>query len=126
MNASAQSLYQSVDNESQIRQSSPDQIINILLKTAISRAKQAKLFIQKKDIVKKGEAVNKAIDLIQTVLYADIDFCALKGQDAPYSKFYQSIIKQLMYIHLNNDSTILGGLIIEMSENLLLRQEQVV
>lgn len=124
MNVSAQTLYQSVDNESQIRQSSPDQIINILLKTSISRVKQAKLFIQKKDIVKKGEAINKAIDLIQTVLYADIDFCALKGQDAPYSPIYQSMIKQLMYAHLNNDSSLLDTLIIEMNENLLLRQEQ--
>lgn len=125
MNSSAQALYQTVDNESQIRHSTPDQIINILLKTAISRIKQAKLFIQKLDIAKKGEAINKAIDLIQTVLYADIDFSALKGEDAPYSKQYQDMIKQLMYAHLNNDIPLLEELIIEMNENLLLRQDQV-
>nr|WP_314264960.1 flagellar protein FliS [uncultured Moellerella sp.] len=125
MNSSAQALYQTVDNESQITHSTPDQIINILLKTAISRTKQAKLFIQKLDIAKKGEAINKAIDLIQTVLYADIDFSALKGEDAPYSKQYQAMIKQLMYAHLNNDIPLLEELIIEMNENLLLRQDQV-
>lgn len=125
MNSSAQTLYQTVDNESQITHSTPDQIINILLKTAISRIKQAKLFIQKLDIAKKGEAINKAIDLIQTVLYADIDFSALKGEDAPYSKQYQAMIKQLMYAHLNNDIPLLEELIIEMNKNLLLRQDQV-
>ncbi len=125
MNSSAQALYQTVDNESQITHSTPEQIINILLKTAISRTKQAKLFIQKLDIAKKGEAINKAIDLIQTVLYADIDFSALKGEDAPYSKQYQAMIKQLMYAHLNNDIPLLEELIIEMNENLLLRQDQV-
>ncbi len=125
MNSSAQALYQTVDNESQITHSTPDQIINILLKAAISRTKQAKLFIQKLDIAKKGEAINKAIDLIQTVLYADIDFSALKGEDAPYSKQYQAMIKQLMYAHLNNDIPLLEELIIEMNANLLLRQDQV-
>lgn len=57
-NLSAQKLYQSVDNESQILHSSPQQIIHILLKTVISRIKQAKLFIQKQEIVKR---VNRSI-----------------------------------------------------------------
>ncbi|KLN96302.1 flagellar export chaperone FliS [Moellerella wisconsensis] len=123
-NLSAQKLYQSVDNESQILHSSPQQIIHILLKTVISRIKQAKLFIQKQEIVKKGESFNKAIDLLQTIIYADIDFAALQREDAAYTSLYHTVIKQLMYAHLHNDVSILETVIDEMSTHLILRQSQ--
>ena len=71
--ASGTEAYAQVSIESGVMSASPHQLIEMLFDGANSALVRARLFMQQGDIVAKGEALSKAINIIDNGLKAGLD-----------------------------------------------------
>lgn len=106
--------YAQVSVESAVMSASPHQLIVMLFDGAVSSLVRARLFLQQGDIIAKGEALSKAINIIDNGLKAGLDHD--KGGDVAtnLSSLYDYMVRRLLQANLHND-----GQAIEEVEGLL-------
>jgi flagellar protein FliS len=88
--------YAKVGIESQVLSASPHQLINLLFVNAESKIRAAMLHLQANNIAARGEAISKAISIIQGGLQAALDL-ETGGEVADnLYRLYDFVIRQLM------------------------------
>ncbi|EHK0947025.1 flagellar export chaperone FliS [Citrobacter farmeri] len=102
--ASGTKAYAQVSVESGVMSASPHQLIEMLFDGANSALVRARLFLAQGDIVAKGEALSKAINIIDNGLKAGLDL-ENGGEIADHlSSLYDYMIRRLLLANLRNDS----------------------
>ncbi|OCG45980.1 flagellar export chaperone FliS [Gilliamella sp. Choc5-1] len=95
--------YEQVNLETRISQASPHQLIVLLFDGALNAIKLASLYIQKGNIVGKGNAISKAINIVDNGLKSCLDL--EKGGEIAENleRLYHYISQQLLLANLHND-----------------------
>ncbi|MET3067375.1 flagellar export chaperone FliS [Atlantibacter hermannii] len=103
-NASGTNAYARIGVESAVMSASPHQLIVLLFDGAMSALVRARLFIQQGETVAKGEALSKAINIIDNGLKAGLD--REQGGDLAtnLSSLYDYMVRRLLQANLRNDS----------------------
>lgn len=102
--ASGTKAYAQISVESGVMSASPHQLIEMLFDGANSALVRARLFLAQGDIVAKGEALSKAINIIDNGLKAGLDQ-ENGGEIADHlSSLYDYMIRRLLLANLRNDS----------------------
>ena len=102
--ASGTKAYAQVSVESGVMSASPHQLIEMLFDGANSALVRARLFLAQGDIAAKGEALSKAINIIDIGLKAGLDQ-ENGGEIADHlSSLYDYMIRRLLLANLRNDS----------------------
>ena len=102
--ASGTKAYAQVSVESGVMSASPHQLIEMLFDGANSALVRARLFLAQGDIAAKGEALSKAINIIDNGLKAGLDL-ENGGEIADHlSSLYDYMIRRLLLANLRNDS----------------------
>lgn len=95
--------YKQVNLETSVNQASPHQLIVLLFEGALNAIRLAELFIEKGNIAGKGQAISKAINIIDNGLKSSLDL-ELGGEIAEnLDQLYQYISQQLVLANLHND-----------------------
>ena len=99
--------YAQIGVESAVMSASPHQLIVLLFDGALSALVRARLFMQQGELAAKGEALSKAINIIDNGLKAGLD--NEKGGEiaANLSSLYDYMIRRLMLANLRNDVAII-------------------
>lgn len=99
--------YAQIGVESAVMSASPHQLIVLLFDGALSALVRARLFMQQGELAAKGEALSKAINIIDNGLKAGLDND--KGGEIAenLSSLYDYMIRRLMLANLRNDVTII-------------------
>lgn len=95
--------YAQIGVESAVMSASPHQLIVLLFNGALSALVRARLFMQQGALAAKGEALSKAINIIDNGLKAGLD--NEKGGEVAenLSSLYDYMIRRLMLANLRND-----------------------
>jgi len=95
--------YAQIGVESAVMSASPHQLIVLLFDGALSALVRARLFMQQGELAAKGEALSKAINIIDNGLRAGLD--NEKGGEIAenLSSLYDYMIRRLMLANLRND-----------------------
>lgn len=95
--------YAQIGVESAVMSASPHQLIVLLFDGALSALVRARLFMQQGELAAKGEALSKAINIIDNGLKAGLD--NEKGGEIAenLSSLYDYMIRRLMLANLRND-----------------------
>lgn len=102
--ASGTKAYAQISVESGVMSASPHQLIEMLFDGANSAPVRARLFLEQGDITAKGEALSKAINIIDNGLKAGLDQ-ENGGELADHlSSLYDYMIRRLLLANLRNDS----------------------
>ncbi|EPJ5578735.1 flagellar export chaperone FliS [Citrobacter farmeri] len=102
--ASGTKAYAQVSVESGVMSASPHQLIEMLFDGANSALVRARLFLAQGDIAAKGEALSKAINIIDNGLKAGLDQ-ENGGEIADHlASLYDYMIRRLLLANLRNDS----------------------
>ncbi|HCO8235870.1 TPA: flagellar export chaperone FliS [Escherichia fergusonii] len=101
--ASGIQAYAQVGVESGVMSANPHQLIEMLFDGAHSALVRARLFMQQGEIVAKGEALSKAINIIDNGLKAGLD--EEKGGELArnLSSLYDYMIRRLLQANVRND-----------------------
>lgn len=95
--------YKQVNLETSVNQASPHQLIVLLFEGALNAIRLAELFIEKGNIAGKGQAISKAINIIDNGLKSSLDL-EQGGEIAEnLDQLYQYISQQLVLANLRND-----------------------
>ncbi|BCG08969.1 MULTISPECIES: flagellar export chaperone FliS [Buttiauxella] len=95
--------YAQIGVESAVMSASPHQLIVLLFDGALSALVRARLFMQQGELAAKGEALSKAINIIDNGLKAGLDN-EQGGEIAEnLSSLYDYMIRQLMLANLRNN-----------------------
>lgn len=95
--------YKQVNLETSVNQASPHQLIVLLFEGALNAIRLAELFIEKGNIAGKGQAISKAINIIDNGLKSSLDL-EQGGEIAEnLDQLYQYISQQLVLANLHND-----------------------
>ncbi|AHB69917.1 flagellar export chaperone FliS [Cronobacter malonaticus] len=102
-NSSGVQAYQQVGLESAVMSASPHQLVVMLFDGALSALVRARLFIEQGDIVAKGQALTKAINIIDNGLKAGLNMDI--GGDLPrnLASLYEYMVRRLLHANLRND-----------------------
>lgn len=103
-NASGTNAYARVSVESAVMSASPHQLIVLLFDGAMSALVRARLFMQQGETVAKGEALSKAINIIDNGLKAGLDREQGGELVTNLSSLYDYMIRRLLQANLRNDS----------------------
>lgn len=103
-NACSTDAYARISVESAVMSASPHQLIVLLFDGAMSALVRARLFIQQGDTVAKGNALSKAIDIIDNGLKAALDHKQGGELAANLSALYDYMVRRLLQANLHNDS----------------------
>ena len=102
--ASGTKAYAQISVESGVMSASPHQLIEMLFDGANSALVRARLFLEQGDITAKGEALSKAINIIDNGLKAGLDQ-ENGGELADHlSSLYDYMIRRVLLANLRNDS----------------------
>lgn len=101
--ASGTKAYAQVSIESGVMSANPHQLIEMLFDGANSALVRARLFMQQGDIVAKGEAISKAINIIDNGLKAGLDQENGGEIATNLSALYDYMIRRLLQANLRND-----------------------
>lgn len=102
--ASGTKAYAQVSVESGVMSASPHQLIEMLFDGANSALVRARLFLAQGDIAAKGEALSKAINIIDNGLKAGLDQ-ENGGEIADHlASLYDYMIRRLLLANFRNDS----------------------
>ncbi|EHG7583725.1 MULTISPECIES: flagellar export chaperone FliS [Citrobacter] len=102
--ASGTKAYAQVSVESGVMSANPHQLIEMLFDGANSALVRARLFLEQGDLVAKGEALSKAINIIDNGLKAGLDLENGGDIAANLSDLYDYMIRRLLLANLRNDS----------------------
>ncbi|MBG6245359.1 flagellar protein FliS [Candidatus Symbiopectobacterium sp. 'North America'] len=99
--------YAQVGLESSVMSASPHQLIVLLFDGARSALVRALILLQQNDIVGKGYALSKAIDIITNGLKAGLDI--EKGGELAenLAALYDYMVQRLMIANLHNDAKVI-------------------
>ncbi|ELY6276131.1 flagellar export chaperone FliS [Cronobacter dublinensis] len=102
-NSSGVQAYQQVGLESAVMSASPHQLVVMLFDGALSALVRARLFIEQGDIQAKGQALTKAINIIDNGLKAGLNMDI--GGDLPQNlaSLYEYMVRRLLHANLRND-----------------------
>jgi flagellar protein FliS len=103
-NHSGAQAYQKVGLESAVLSASPHQLVVMLFDGALSSMVRARLFLEQGNIAAKGEALSKAINIIENGLKAGLNMDV--GGDLPrnLSALYDYMVRRLLHANLRNDA----------------------
>ena len=95
--------YAQVGVESAVMSASPHQLIVMLFEGTKSARVRARILIEQNDIVGKGNALSKAIDIISNGLKLGLDM--EKGGELAenLSDLYDYMVRRLLHANINND-----------------------
>src|SRR5690625_7360872 len=65
--------YAKVGLETQVMGASPEQLITLLFQGALAAVAKARIYMQKGDIAGRGQAISKALDIVDSGLKASVD-----------------------------------------------------
>ncbi|KGB00084.1 flagellar export chaperone FliS [Leclercia pneumoniae] len=102
--ASGTKAYAQVGVESAVMSASPHQLIEMLFDGANSALVRARLFMQQGDTVAKGEAISKAINIIDNGLKAGLDLEQGGEIATNLTSLYEYMTRRLLQANLRNDS----------------------
>ncbi|ELY2860024.1 flagellar export chaperone FliS [Cronobacter sakazakii] len=102
-NSSGVQAYLQVGLESAVMSASPHQLVVMLFDGALSALVRARLFIEQGDTVAKGQALTKAINIIDNGLKAGLNMDI--GGDLPrnLASLYEYMVRRLLHANLRND-----------------------
>ncbi len=103
----AVNAYAQVGVETGAMSASPHQLIVMLYDGARAAIARAKFHMAAGDIVAKGNAISKSIDIIDNGLRAVLDHSAGGDVAADLERLYDYMSRQLMLANLRNDEALL-------------------
>ena len=95
--------YQKVGLESAVLSASPHQLVVMLFDGAYSALVRARLFLEQGDIPAKGEALSKAINIIDNGLKAGLNMEVDSDLPANLAALYDYMVRRLLHANLRND-----------------------
>ncbi|MEE9648061.1 flagellar export chaperone FliS [Enterobacter soli] len=95
--------YQKVGVESAVMSANPHQLIVMLFDGALSALVRARLFLEQGDLVSKGEALSKAISIIDSGLKAGLDMNAEGDLSNNLASLYDYMVRRLLLANMHND-----------------------
>ena len=95
--------YQKVGIESAVMSASPHQLIVLLFDGAMSALVRARLFLDQGDLISKGEALSKAIRIIDNGLKAGLDMDAEGELSNNLASLYDYMVRRLLHANMHND-----------------------
>lgn len=101
--ASGTQAYAKVSVESAVMSASSDQLITLLFDGALSALVRARLFLQDGNIVKKGESLSKAINIIDNGLRVGLDEASEDELTRNLLSLYRYMVHRLLRANLDND-----------------------
>ncbi|AHE70114.1 TPA: flagellar export chaperone FliS [Enterobacter ludwigii] len=104
--------YQQIGLESAVMSANPHQLVTMLFDGALSALVRARLFLNENRIAEKGEALSKAINIIDNGLKAGLNMEIEGPLSANLAALYDYMIRRLLYANLRNDE----GAIVEVEE----------
>lgn len=102
--SSGAQAYQQVGIESAVMSASPHQLVVMLFDGALSALVRARLFLEQGQMPQKGEALSKAINIIDNGLKAGLNMDV--GGDLPVNlaSLYDYMVRRLLHANLRNDA----------------------
>ncbi|AXW88832.1 flagella export chaperone FliS [Lonsdalea britannica] len=102
--------YAQVGLESGVMSASPHKLITMLFDGAISALVRADIFMEQGDTVEKGNAITKAIRIIDSGLLASLDMEKGGEISTNLAQLYDYMIRQLLHANLHNDRALLENI----------------
>ncbi len=95
--------YASVGLESEVLGATPERLISLLFRGALTATAQARLHMGNGRTAERGQSISKAIDIVETGLKASVD--PERGGDVARHLIaaYELIVRNLLQANLNND-----------------------
>ena len=100
--------YARVVVESGVMSATPHQLIAMLFDGAQSSIRAASLHMQNGDVVEKGRAVSRALDIVNDGLRAALDHMRGGELAGNLELIYDYVVRQLLEANLRNDLACLG------------------
>jgi len=95
--------YADIGLETQVSSASPQQLITLLFDGAQAAISKARLYIQNNDIKGRGQAISKAIEIVDAGLKASVDVETGGKLAVNLIATYDLAIRQLLRANLNAD-----------------------
>jgi flagellar protein FliS len=102
--ASGTKAYAKVGVESAVMSASNDQLITLLFDGAISSLVRARLFLLEGNIVKKGESLSKAINIIDNGLKLGLEETSEDDLTRNLASLYRYMVHRLIRANIDNDA----------------------
>ena len=103
-NNSGVQAYQKVGLESAVLSASPHQLAVMLFDGAHSALVRARLFLEQGNIPAKGEALSKAINIIDNGLKAGLNMEVESDLPENLAALYDYMVRRLLHANLRNDA----------------------
>ena len=103
-NNSGVQAYQKVGLESAVLSASPHQLVVMLFDGAHSALVRARLFLEQGNIPAKGEALSKAINIIDNGLKAGLNMEVESDLPENLAALYDYMVRRLLHANLRNDA----------------------
>jgi len=103
MNGFGAKVYQRVGVDSSVANADPHQLILMLFDGALEALRLARSHMEARRIADKGQALGKAISIVQDGLKASVDGDAGGQLAARLSSLYDYILMRLLQVNLRND-----------------------
>jgi flagellar protein FliS len=95
--------YAQIGIQTRVGSASPERLISLLFEGALLSISKARLHLANKAIAARGEAIFKAIDIIQRGLIASLNHEAGGEISANLNELYRYMVRELMNAHRNAD-----------------------
>lgn len=105
--ANATKAYAQIGVESAVMSASQNQLVTLLFDGALSALVRARLFLQDGNIVKKGESISKAINIIDNGLKQGLDEGSEDELTRNLASLYRYMVHRLLRANIDNDA---GGI----------------
>ncbi|EPK3139852.1 flagellar export chaperone FliS [Enterobacter cloacae] len=102
-NTSGVQSYQNIGVESAVMNASPHQLIVMLFDGAHSALIRARLFLDAGQLAEKGQALSKAINIIDNGLKAALNVEAEGELSINLASLYEYMVRRLLIANLHND-----------------------
>lgn len=102
--ANGTKAYAKVGVESAVMSASNDQLITLLFDGAISSLVRARLFLLEGNIVKKGESLSKAINIIDNGLKLGLEETSEDDLTRNLASLYRYMVHRLIRANIDNDA----------------------
>ncbi len=102
--ANGTKAYAKVGVESAVMSASNDQLITLLFDGAISSLVRARLFLLEGNIVKKGESLSKAINIIDNGLKLGLEETSEDDLTRNLASLYRYMVHRLLRANIDNDA----------------------
>lgn len=96
--------YANIGLETKVLSATPEQLITLLFDGALAAIAKAGLYLQNGDIQGRGNAISKAIDIVDSGLKASLDMEAGGELARNLAATYELVIRNLLQANLNADS----------------------